>query len=340
MSNKETKTLNLALQGGGAHGAFTWGVLDRLLCDGRINIESISGSSAGAMNALVLASGYLKNKNDGARSALKAFWENVASVMPSALTPMPTASGADSLPSYSLTMQMSHFFSPAQINPFNINPLRNLVKKHIDFELLQKYSPIKLHIAATHANSGRLRVFSGAEINCESLLASACIPMISPTIIIDDEPYWDGGFSANPAIFPIFHEAKTRDILIVMLHPLEYNRQPVSAIDIRNRLNELSMNSTFLREMQLFARLQEFSKNSQNHGEFELKVLDTRFHLIPAHARLQELLFATKMSASIKLILELFAKGEESAQDWLENNFAKVGKCSSINLAKTFQLDN
>lgn len=332
--------INLALQGGGTHGAYTWGVLDSILADERININSISGTSAGAMNAVVLANGFLKDGREGARTALTKFWENIASVMPANFSPLPVNSAVNNIPQFSLSGQFANWFTPSQLNPFNINPLRTLVKKHIDFELLAKYSPIKLYISATQANTGQLRVFKTEEITCDSLLASACLPSLMPAEIIDNEPYWDGGLCANPAIFPLFHQRPNYDILIIMLHPFRYQHLPNNPTAIRNRFLEISMNSAFLREMQVFARLCEQAQiakeNGQTLGEMENKFINAKFHLIPADKLLQELAFSSKLSASTKTILQLCQCGKEVGKNWINKNFTSIGKNSSINLQEIF----
>lgn len=209
--------LNLALQGGGAHGAFTWGVLDALLEDGRFKFDGISGTSAGAMNALCVGHGLMTGGNDGARLALNDFWTTIGQQSP--FSPPPEAS-AGMAPALKLMLQWTDYLSPEQLNPLDLNPLRDLLTEKFDFARLRRDCPVKLFIAATHANSGKLRVFRNAELSVDTLLASACLPTIHRTVMIDGEPYWDGGYSANPAVFPLLYQCEAQDILLVLLTPL------------------------------------------------------------------------------------------------------------------------
>ncbi|MGH8829606.1 MAG: patatin-like phospholipase family protein, partial [Polaromonas sp.] len=197
--------MNLALQGGGAHGAFTWGVLDGLLEDGRMDFEGVSGTSAGAMNAAVLANGLMSGGRDGARAALEKFWTGVADSLPfEVAVPSMDGQNVSLLPALKLMLHWAHYFSPQQLNPLDLNPLRDILCAQVDFERLRTHSPVKLFIAATHANSGKVRLFRSPEISADSLLASACLPTMARPVEIDGEPYWDGGYSANPAVYPLF----------------------------------------------------------------------------------------------------------------------------------------
>jgi NTE family protein len=317
--------LSLALQGGGAHGAFTWGVLDALLEDGRLRFDGVSGTSAGAMNAVALAHGLLLGGNDGARAALEKFWHAVAGSMP------PPA------PGLRLAMQWTRYLSPEQMNPLDINPLRDIVAAQIDFERLRRASPVKLFIAATHANSGKLRVFRNDELSVDALLASACLPTIHRAVVIDGEPYWDGGYAANPAVFPLFYECTTRDILLVLLSPLHHKEQPETAEDIRNRVLEIAFNSNFLREMRMFAHLQEYTQQSWlTLGRFERRVARTRFHMIEAEELLGELKAETKIAANLRFLEMLRDQGRDYAGRWLQMHHAHVGRQSTVDLLKLF----
>ena len=242
------RTINLALQGGGAHGAFTWGVLDALLEDGRTRFEGVSGTSAGAMNAVVMAHGLLEGGRDGARAALQVFWDAVAASMPAELT-MASGDGKNVrlVPIARMLLQWTHYFSPAQINPFDLDPLRDIVTAQIDFERLRARSPLRLFLAATHANSGKLRLFRETEVSADALLASACLPTMHRAIEIDGEPYWDGGYCANPAVFPLFYDCDASDIVLVLLSPLKHIETPHTAQGIQTRVLEIAFNATFLR---------------------------------------------------------------------------------------------
>lgn len=331
-------TLNLALQGGGAHGAFTWGVLDALLADGRVRFEGVSGTSAGAMNAVVLAQGLMAGGPDGARAALDTFWTTVASSAPFEVA-VPAADGKNMLlsPPLKLLLQWSHYFSPEQLNPFDLNPLRKIITAQIDFERLRRDSPVQLFIAATHANSGKLRLFRNAELSADAILASACLPTMHRSVVIDGEPYWDGGYSANPAVFPLFEECEARDIMLVMLAPLVHKTTPTSAKDIRNRMMELAFNATFLREMRMFAELQARVRPAWlKLGAFERRLSQTNFHTIEASEWMGELSTESKLAANTQFFGMLKALGQARAQAWLAQHHDDIGKRSSVDLEALF----
>lgn len=331
-------TLNLALQGGGAHGAFTWGVLDALLADGRVHFEGVSGTSAGAMNAVVLAQGLMAGGPDGARAALDTFWTTVASSAPFEVA-VPAADGKNMLlsPPLKLLLQWSHYFSPEQLNPFDLNPLRKIITAQIDFERLRRDSPVQLFIAATHANSGKLRLFRNAELSADAILASACLPTMHRSVVIDGEPYWDGGYSANPAVFPLFEECEARDIMLVMLAPLVHKTTPTSAKDIRNRMMELAFNATFLREMRMFAELQARVRPGWlKLGAFERRLSQTHFHTIEASEWMGELSTESKLAANMQFFGLLKTLGQARAQAWLAQHCDDIGKRSSVDLEALF----
>ena len=333
-----TPTLNLALQGGGAHGAFTWGVLDALLEDGRLKLDGVSGTSAGAMNAAVLAQGLMDGGPDGARAALASFWTAVAGSMPAEMTVASADGSSVSLaPMVKLMLQWTHYFSPGQINPFDLNPLRDIVSAQIDFERLRANSPVKLFIATTHANSGKLRLFREHELSVDVLLASACLPTVHRAIEIDGEPYWDGGYAANPAVFPLFFDCAARDILLVMLAPLKHRETPSSATDIRNRVLEIAFNATFLREMRMFAHLRERLSGSWfTLGRYERRLARTHFHVIEAQDVIGDLKADTKIAANLQFFDRLKTLGRERAQAWLRANRAHLGQRSTVDLIELF----
>ncbi|MBU1363988.1 MAG: patatin-like phospholipase family protein [Gammaproteobacteria bacterium] len=334
----KTTPLNLALQGGGAHGAFTWGVLDALLEDADFDFDGVSGTSAGAMNALCLAHGLMTGGRDGAREALARFWTSVAASSP--FTPS-GEKGAGVSPALKLMLQWTNHLSPEQLNPFDLNPLRDILSEQFDFTRLRRASPVKLFIAATHANSGKLRLFRNHELSVDTLLASACLPTIHRTIVIDGEPYWDGGYSANPAVFPLAWQCASPDILLVLLTPLRYTETPVSAEDIRQRLLELSFNSTFLREMRMFAHLREEAGASWLSkwlpgGRLERRIGQLRFHAITADALLGELPPGSKLAVNLPFFESLRDSGREHAQAWLDAHRNQVGSSATLDLERVF----
>ncbi len=248
------KTLaTLALQGGGSHGAFTWGVLDQLLEDGRVDIAAVSGASAGAMNAVALAYGGLLGGREGARQALKDFWDAVAASAPPNFIPIDW-SQTDGLqvkptPAFSAYLSMVRFFAPYQLNPFDLNPLRDILAAQIDFDRLRTECRLDLFIATTRVNTGTLRIFRTRELSLEVLLASACLPAVHKTVMIDGEGYWDGGLTANPPLYPLLHECDARDVIAVLLHPLSLaprtdNRQRDFAAPHRDQLRRRVLQRT------------------------------------------------------------------------------------------------
>ena len=330
--------LNLALQGGGAHGAFTWGVLDGLLQDGRLNFEGVSGTSAGAMNAVVLADGLLRGGRDGARAALEQFWTAVAGSLPfEVAVPSQDGQNVSLVPAFKMLMQFAHYFSPHQLNPFDVNPLRKILLAQVDFERLRRESPVKLYIAATHANSGKVRLFRSPEISADAILASACLPQMARPVEIDGEPYWDGGYAANPAIYPLFYECKTSDILMVLLTPLKHNGTPHSVQEIKDRVLELAFNSTFLREMRMFAHAREYASESFFPvGRLERRLVRLNFHVIDAQEQMHEFKTETKLAANMGFFELLRNLGRERARTWLEANYGEIGKRSTVDIGELF----
>ncbi|HTN64876.1 MAG TPA: patatin-like phospholipase family protein [Burkholderiaceae bacterium] len=334
----DKRTINLALQGGGAHGAFTWGVLDGLLEDGRVEFDGVSGTSAGAMNAVVLAQGLMSGGRAGARAALEEFWTAVARSMPFEMArPSPDGQNVAMMPGLKTMLAWAHYFSPDQLNPFDLNPLRDILSRQIDFERLRTKSPVKLFIAATNANSGKLRLFRSPELSIDAVLASSCLPMMNRTVEIDGEPYWDGGYAANPAVFPLFYECRSNDMLLVLLAPLKYKETPHSAQDIKNRVLELAFNSTFLREMRMFAHLRDYVDRSRwRLGYFERRLARTKFHIVDAQEAMEVLRPETKMTANQRFFETLRDMGRARAAAWLRTNRAHIGKRSTVDLSKLF----
>jgi NTE family protein len=334
-----TPTLNLALQGGGAHGAFTWGVLDALLEDGRLRFDGVSGTSAGAMNAVMLAQGLMAGGQEGARAALREFWSAVAASMPFEVA-TPTADGKDMrlAPAMQLMLQWTHYFSPEQLNPFDLNPLRRILSSQVDFERLRAHSPVKLFVAATNVNTGKLRLFRTPELTPDAVLASACLPTMHRSVVIEGEAYWDGGYAANPAVFPLFHECDARDIMLVMLAPLKHSATPQSAVDIKSRMMELAFNATFLREMRMFAHLRERAARSAwwRRGELDRRLASTHFHVIEASEVMRDLSAESKAAANMRFFEMLFALGREHGSAWLSAHHADVGRRSSVDLEALF----
>jgi NTE family protein len=334
-----TKVINLALQGGGAHGAFTWGVLDRLLEDGRLTMGGISGTSAGAINAAVVADGYLKGGRDGARQALDDFWRVLSEA--SSFSPLRstlfdqlrTDWNMDQSPNYIFFDLLSRLLSPYELNPFNLNPLRDILIETIDFDALRHNDQIQLFITATNVRSGKVRVFDTDEISVDVLLASACLPLLFKAVEIDGDFYWDGGYMGNPAIFPLVYNCESPDIVIVQVNPLSRPEVPTSARDILNRINEISFNSTLMREMRAVATVSKFIKAGALDEE---RYKDIHVHVIEDEAEMRVLGSSSKMNADFRFLTFLRDLGRSAAGRWIEAVYKDVGVRSSIDVFETF----
>ena len=330
----------LALQGGGAHGAYTWGVLDRLLEAG-VPIEGISGTSAGAMNAVALAEGWTTGGAEGARAALDRFWTAVGDSVPFHLELLQSLSpsGDGSLPSpMNMMLGLTRVFSPYQLNPFELNPLRDVVRAQFDFERIRSACPLKLFIAATAVRTGKVRLFRTAELDEAAVLASACLPTLHHAVEIDGEHYWDGGFTANPAIYPLLYECDTPDLLMVLLNPLQHEQAPRSAEDIAARSMELGFSTTFLREMRMIAHARQFIAERPRWspiGRLERKLLRERFHLIDA-PELGDAGSASKLDATASALLRLRELGRARAETWLQAHAHEVGRRETIDVGALF----
>ncbi len=326
--------VDLALQGGGSHGAFTWGVLDRLLEeDERLLIEAISGTSAGAMNAAVLASGFATGGVAGARVALERFWRSVsraAMLSPLQRGPIDILLGRwtlDSSPAFIAMDLASRLVSPYDLNPGGFNPLGDILAHSIDFERLGA-SPIKVFVTATNVRTGRGRVFRNADITPDVLLASACLPFMFQAIEIDGEPYWDGGYSGNPTLTPLMRESEANDMILVAINPVERPGIPRSARDILNRLNEISFNSVLIKELRMMALLRRVIEP----GDVESKRwAQPRMHLI-ASPLMVELGYSSKLNAEWAFLEMLRDEGRRAADEFLSTKGDNLGKRHSIDI--------
>lgn len=328
--------LALALQGGGAHGAFTWGVLDALLEDGRFHFPALSGTSAGTMNALALAHGMLAGGREGARAALQAFWQAVGTRVPFELLMVGSTDSPGLAPGLQALMHWARLFSPYQLNPLGLNPLREVLVEQIDFERLRSRDAPRLFVAATHANSGRLRLFDNAGLSVDAALASACLPTLHHAVLIEGEPYWDGGYSANPALFPLVRTG-IADLLVVSLSPQTYAESPVSAEQIHQRTLEFTFNASFLREAALLAEACAEARSSVFAlGRLERRLRRLRTHLIDAHDDLAGLRAETRLIAHLPFLERLRDLGRARAQAWLAGPGARVGHASTVDFARRF----
>jgi NTE family protein len=329
----------LALQGGGSHGAFTWGVLDQLLEDGRVDIKAISGASAGAMNTVALAYGDLLAGRDGARQALKDFWDAVAASAPPNFMPIDW-SQTDGLqvkptPAFSAFLSMVRFFAPYQLNPFDLNPLRDILTKQIDFDRLRNECRLDLFIATTRVSTGTLRVFRTRELTLDVVLASACLPALHKTVLIDGEGYWDGGLTANPPLYPLLHECNVRDIIAVLLHPCHWPDAPTTAGEISQRLTEISFGAAFFSELQGIALGQREARRSMlAWGHLERRLRRLNLHVIDAPELMGTLDTISKLNAQASFLTALRDAGRQWAAAWLEKNGAALGVRSTYDLSR------
>ncbi|MCC6599023.1 MAG: patatin-like phospholipase family protein [Alphaproteobacteria bacterium] len=341
-NKKNQKRINLALQGGGAHGAFTWGVLDKLLEDGRLDIDGICATSAGTMNACALAWGMHKGGRAKAREALHDFWRNV-STSSQKFNPMPQWSwgrftpwkGDDSLP-YMFFDSLTRIFSPYQLNPFDLNPLRDILQNSIDFDELRECNRVKLFISATHVHSGRLKVFKTNEITLDVVMASACLPFMFKAVSVEGEDYWDGGYMGNPALFPLFYETKTQDLIIVHINPMERAKTPETAEEISNRINEISFNSSLLKELRAIAFVKKLIDHDMLKEEYKDSFTNVLVHSIRADDAMADLGVASKFFSDWTFLTDLRDKGRAAMSQWLKKNYDDIGTRGTIDVHHEF----
>lgn len=333
------KAVDLALQGGGAHGAFTWGVLDRLLEDGRLHLDGLSGTSAGAMNAVVLADGLQKGGPEGARQALHDFWAAVsraAAGSPLRRTPFDVLIGRwtlDHSPAFHLFEAVTRQFSPYDFNPFDINPLRDLVGDLVDFDRVNGCGACRIFVTATNVRTGRAKVFRQGEITLDAVMASACLPFLFQAVEVDGEHYWDGGYSGNPALYPLVDDCRARDIVLVQINPIDRPEVPRSARDILNRMNEITFNASLIKELRQIALLKELIQAEGLEAERHRDVLMHRIH---AEEDLRPLGVSSKLNAEWEFLLHLCNIGRRAAGDWLDRHAEAVGERSTFDFAALF----
>ena len=340
LPQKTTRRINLALQGGGTHGAFTWGVLDRLLEEDRIEYDGLSGTSAGAINGAILALGLLEGGRQGAKDALNRFWRSLGAkfaVSPLKATPMEKALWGWDL-TYSLAYNafdtMTRVMSPYQINPFPIelNPLRKALTENLDLSRLRTdKSAMRLFISATNVRTGKPKVFKREEMTVDALLASACLPNVFKAVEIDGEAYWDGGYLGNPALWPLYHERMAADIVLVQLNPLLRPELPTSTSDIMNRLNEISFNASLMSEM----RAIDFVQRMLDSGRLEQPRYRRLFlHVIEDEERMRKFKLSTKFNGDWHFLQTLRDYGRDAAELFINESLDKVGRESTLDIQR------
>jgi NTE family protein len=341
-----TKKINLALQGGGAHGAFTWGVLDSLLADPRIEIEGISGASAGAINAVTLADGLTRGGPQEARKRLADVWRAVSSngdlsdlqreVTDRLLSFVPY----EGSPAQAWFDALSRFWSPYDFNPLNINPLKDVIERFVDFDALRSSGYLKLFISATNVFTGRLRIFPREKITAEVVMASACLPMVFQAVEIDGIPYWDGGYMGNPAIFPFFRTTDTEDVLIVSINPLERRMTPRTQDEIMNRINEITFNSSLIAEyraIEFVTRLIDQGRLPRGQGAGEYRRINV--HRVALDSAFKQLTADSKLDSDFAFFELLRNGGQRAGQDFLSKHFDDLGVRSTVDLAAEAQAE-
>jgi len=335
-----TKRINLALQGGGAHGAFTWGVLEHLLIDGRLQFEGISGTSAGAVNAVMLADGLIRGGREEAQKRLADFWRAVSnsgslpamqrSVVERLLSFIPL----EGTPMQAWLETLARYFSPYDFNPLNINPLKDLFERFVDFEALRAATDLQIFISATNVQTGRVRIFSRDKITAEVLMASACLPLLFRAVEIDGIPYWDGGYLANPVIFPFFGTTKTEDVLVVQINPLIRQTTPTSANEIMNRINEITFNSSLLSEyraIEFVARLIDQGRLPRGTGRGQYRRVNVHRIVLDRYGTTFDA--ASKVSTDYTLFETLRVNGKRAARRFLDEHFDDIGVKGTVDLA-------
>jgi NTE family protein len=327
------KVINLALQGGGSHGAFTWGVLDRLLEDERIAFDGITATSAGGVNAVVVADGLALGGREGARERLRNFWKKMSDmaassiIAPSFFDQMNPNFGLDHTPAYVFIDVLSRILSPYQLNPMDVNPLKDLLNAEVNFERVRQQKVVKLFLSATNVRTGKVKVFARDELAADHVLASACLPFMMRAPEIDGEAYWDGGFMGNPAIFPVIYGCEAPDVLMVHLTPTERPELPTNSRSIINRMQEISFNSSLMREMRAIAFVTQLIDEGKMAGGKRMFM-----HLIEAEDVIRDLAGSSKMNGTWKFLTHLFEIGRERADQWLAANYDSLGVKTTVDL--------
>lgn len=334
---KKKKKINLALQGGGAHGAFTWGILDKFLELDLFTIEGISATSAGSMNAVILAQGMLQGGNKKARELLHSFWHAMSDY--SKLTGLSTQTPVDFFLGPFLKMPINFYYystlinmlSPYEFNPFNFHPIREVLTKLVDIEKIKKESDIKLFICATNVQTGKIGIFKENSLSIEAVLASACLPKLFQAVEVEGEYYWDGGYLGNPAIFPLIYNTVSSDIIILHVVPIARETVPTTVSEIDARLREISFNSSLMREMRAIAFVTKIIQQDWLKPEYAARLKKLNMHCLRADHALQQFPLASVLIPDWDFLLNLRDLGREAAEVWLKDNYSAIGERSTIN---------
>jgi NTE family protein len=337
-----TKKVNIALQGGGAHGALAWGILDAMLEDGRLEVEGFTASSAGTMNALAYAQGMHENGRDGARQQLQDFWWEISKAgaifSPVHGNPMERLFGGSGENPFAYFMfdTMTRMFSPYQFNPLDFNPLKNVLEKTIDFEKIRACDKLKLFISATNVRSGKVKIFQTKDLTIDVALASSCLPFLFKAVEVDEEYYWDGGYTGNPALYPLFYQTESVDIILIHLNPLYREEIPTTAPAIMNRLNEVTFNDSLLKELRAIAFVKKLIEHDMIKDEYKHMYKDLLVHPIRADDMMKEFSITSKFDTDWDFLLKLRDAGRAGMKVWLEEHFDNIGKVTSVDLHEEF----
>jgi NTE family protein len=333
------KKINLALQGGGAHGAFTWGVIDHLLEDGRIHIAGVSGTSAGAMNAVMLADGLARGGGEEARKRLAEFWRaasiggNLPGPQRAVLDRLLALMPVEASPVRFMVDTMSRVLSPYDLNPLNINPLKGLIERFVDFDAIRAFKDLDIFISATNVHSGRLRVFTREEMSADVVMASAALPLVFRAVEIDGEPYWDGGFTGNPAILPLIEANVIDDVLVVQISPLSRNVTPTSARDIVHRVNEITFNSSLDSELRALEYIGRIAGKRGKRGAAQAANVKVHRIVLDGAGKLGA---GTGLSVDYDFFALLHRAGRRAARRFLDAHFRDIGQRSTLDLTEDF----
>jgi len=334
------KRISLALQGGGSYGAFTWGVMHRLMSDPHLYIDGISGTSAGALNAAVFADGFIKGRRQGAIDALETFWDRVSKccTIPRMSFPgwpdvWPGGWDVDAEPSFMMLDFMARILAPSQFNPLDINPVRDVLLELVDFEGLRRRPDVKLFVTASNVRTCKSRLFRTPEITVDTLMASACLPLLYKAVEIEGEHYWDGGYLGNPSIYPLINECNSSDVVLVQINPMTRPDVPVSAGEILNRINEMTFNAGLVSEMFGIAAISTLIDSGKLDDD---RYTTVRFHKIGADADLSQYGALSKLNTERRFLQHLHDLGYEAAERWIAENFDRIGWESTIDVLETF----
>lgn len=339
LQNK-TKKIILALQGGGAHGAFTWGVLDRLLEVEELEVEAMSGTSAGAINTVVCAYGLHLGGPQKAKELLNKLWEKIAIngsffLKPSALDAVFGGGDIYNSPGYMLFNTFTQYVSPYVFNPYNFNPLRNILNELVDFEELHKYNKKKLFICATNVKTNRAKIFTNKEITVDAVLASSCLPFLFQAVKIGEDYYWDGGYMGNPPLIPIISNTTSQNIVLIKINSIRTQNLPVTARDIADRVNEISFNSSLINEMKMIHYRNELIRNGiiKSDGKSNREIF---IHVISGYNVLSHLGYSSKLNTSLQFLKKLKEEGRKTADEWLDKNYHKLDTYSTFDIEEHF----